>query len=284
MKKSFLKLLAGQEFEISREFGIAQLNHYMLQQAMGAKRKDFIAQMEKSMQVGFFNKGVMIGNDPQNIKKGSVAHLTMSGVMMSNDGFCSRGMRSMDRQLREIYSNKNVEGILLEVESGGGQSTAGDILMNAIQDANKPIVVYTTLLASAAVKGTLPAAEIIAASSQTMVGSIGSVYIISKSILDESQDNDLEIYSTKSPNKNKEVRALRQGNFDPFIKRVTRNDELFMRQVQKFRPLKGTAEQIENTLSGEIFDSVIAKRRGLIDGTGSFNYALKRLDSHISYN
>ena len=60
------------------------------------------------------------------------------------------------------------------------------------------------------------------------------------------------------------------------------HNENFLEMVQKYRPLQGTRADVAHTLSGEMFSSSEAKYRGLIDGTGSFQYALKRVIAHAN--
>ena len=62
---------------------------------------------------------------------------------------------------------------------------------------------------------------------------------------------------------------------------VNRSAELFQREVRKYRSLKGSDDYQAQTLAGGMFDANIARNRGLIDGIGTLNYALKRLQSHI---
>jgi len=64
---------------------------------------------------------------------------------------------------------------------------------------------------------------------------------------------------------------------------LNKSDEIFMKEVKKHRKLKGDTKTRKETLSGAMFLSDDAKERGLIDGIGTFNYALKRINSHISY-
>lgn len=288
-QKAFLRFLSGQKFHIEPHWGISQLEKVLLYQELstGFKQEDDFCESEKAktQSTTIYNNNQLVGQFDQldDIPKNSIAVVSMTGTMMVQDAMCSYGMESMDTRLRQLYQDSRIAGIILKVNSGGGYSTAGDVLFNAIKDKNKPVVVHSLFMASAALKGTLLADEIIAASDSTTIGSIGTMMVIPKWYVESAKESDIELYSEKSPNKNAAWRALKNGEYEPFIKELTANDEVFMSEVAKHRPLKGSSKYQEETLSGATFMAKEAKRRGLIDGIGSLNYALKRINSHISY-
>ena len=280
--KKILRYISGQTFEMEKQWGINQLHRILMMQDMN--QDIFEAEKEQARQVDYFTRdGFFLGTNLTSIPKKSIARISMSGVMMTEDGMCSIGMVSLDKIFRQAYSNSSVDGIMFRVNTGGGQSSASDILFNTISDRNKPVVTHGTLIASAGVGGTLKSDEIVLESDSSFMGSIGTMMSLRKSILEPENNGYLDLYSKKSKNKNKEYREAQKGNLEPFIEMLTRNDELFMNKVSKNRPLKGALKMRRETLSGGLFDGIGAKNRGLADGIGSFNYALKRLNSHISY-
>ena len=277
--EKLLRLLSNQTFQIEPNWGINKLNEIMLYNEMGIDQTSYFKDMkEQSREVTYVDTN---GGSNTMTKDGKIAIVNMSGVMTDNDGLCHYGMSSLDKQLRSLYADSSVKGILLSVNSGGGYSTAGDILYNAIADKNKPVVVHSVFMASAAVKGTLKADEIIALSESTTIGSIGVMLVMPKWYIETAKEGEVELYSKKSPGKNGAWRALKEGNFEPYINELTEMDNIFMKQVMANRPLKGSESTIEETLDGRTFMAKEAKKRGLIDGIGSLNYALKRLKSYI---
>lgn len=214
------------------------------------------------------------------IKNGTIAHISFSGVMMENGGWCQKGMNQIALDLRGLYANPNISGILFSLSTGGGEATSADVLFNAIKDRNKPVGIYTTYLASAGVKGTLAADFIMAASESTEVGSIGVMIQLNKDLLTQLKEKYLTIYSSKSENKNEEIRALLLEDVNPMIDRLTKLDDAFMAQVQKYRNLKG---DVEETLSGRVFPGLEALNRGLVDKIGTFNDAISSLEKQIHY-
>jgi len=215
-----------------------------------------------------------IGATPPN----SFAHLRLEGVMRSQDGASSYGITTLLNHINAANQNDRIDGILLEVNSGGGEATAGNMLMSALEANPKPVVVYTHLLASAALHGTLPADEVIASSAGVQVGSIGTMVSVPNWMLNYYKNGITEIYASKSANKNLSWRELVKGNMGPLQAELDEHNESFLADVQRFRELKG---DVEHTLSGALFMAPVAKRRGLIDGIGGYDYALKRLTAAV---
>jgi ClpP class serine protease len=65
---------------------------------------------------------------------------------------------------------------------------------------------------------------------------------------------------------------------EPLRQSINRSNDNFLKEVQQYRPLRG---DVENTLSGELFYAKDAKSRGLVDGVGSFQYAVQRLSANV---
>lgn len=285
MEEKFLRLIAGQQFLIEPHWGYNKLVEISAMSELVAADAEFFKQMrEQSQEVHFFQDGNYL-NPSSEIVDGSVARVSLSGVMTVEDGWCHYGIKTFDRTMRSLYADDRVRGIIVDVDSGGGQAAAGNLMFNTISDRNKPVIDHFTFKASAAVLGTLTTDESIAASDMSMSGSIGVMMNIPKYYMDaEDERNDsVEFYSKKSPRKNEVWRALERGDTSLLINWLTELDELFMAKVRKHRPLKGGPNYQAETLSGAMFNARQAKRRGLIDSVGSFNYALKRMNSAIKY-
>jgi protease-4 len=218
-------------------------------------------------------------NDKTSTPAKSVAHLQLSGLMVSSDLLWFRGVHRLTAALMAADANPRIGGVLLEVDSGGGQVTAGQMLLSTLTGMKKPVVVLAHYLASAAVMATLPANAILASSPGARVGSIGTFITIDKLAIGTDQTRYRTIYAKKSTRKNHMTREAQRGNFKPIEKHVEQINERFLSEVRKFRPLKG---DIPTTLSGEVFFAAEAQRRGLIDRIGTFNTALTILNGKAS--
>ena len=219
--------------------------------------------------------------DEFEIPRGSIARLYLNGVMRSDDRMSSYGIHTMTRWIERLSNDPAIDGILMEVNSGGGELTAGQMLLAAIEACSVPIVAWCHFCGSAALMGTLPCDEIIASNQYSEFGSIGTMISVNDKLVRWYKKNVNEIYSTKSPDKRKAWREYLNGDQSLLVQDATKFDELFMQDVRKHRSLRG---DIEETLSGAMFSAEDARARGLIDGIGDLNYALRRLTSHIRFH
>jgi len=210
---------------------------------------------------------------PDLIPAGSIAMISVTGVMRAEGGTSTYGANDIANQLNAAYGNQNIAAIILRTNSGGGEVTAMQILSQTVKDRNKPVIGWAQFAASAAYGTLAPANEIIANGELASVGSIGAVYEVDMEFLNWYKENVLAIYGTKSQNKNQEIRALLNGDSTPIQKMVDRYTDNFHSIVTSNRPLSGN---VEHTLSGAMFSAKEAKRNGLVDSIGGLNYAIKR--------
>lgn len=217
--------------------------------------------------------------DPMYTPPGSYAHLRLQGVMRGQDGMSSRGVNTLIDDIHAANQNPNIEGILLEVNTGGGESTAGSMLQSVIAESPKAVVTWAHFMGSAGVRATLPSDEIIAASEGAEIGSIGTFITIPREFSNWYNASYVDLYADKAKNKNRPFRKMLGGDLGDLKDYINRSNEYFLQEVAQYRPLKG---DVENTLSGEMFFAKDAKRRGLIDGIGSYNYALSRLQANAN--
>lgn len=276
--------ILSRTWEMDRIYGLTEFARFLFEINSGLIPN--YSEMRSRNAPIILNNGYVFQGNAWNVRssdipEGSIIKMSLSGTMIYEDGECSYGVKSLANTLYDAYNNSRIAGILIEANSGGGESTAGNALMSAVADKNKPVVFHFHTLGSAALKAALPANEIIAASPSAKAGSIGTFVSVSKEILAWYAENILDIYADQSPDKNAEFNALLAGDLGPIKKMVNRDAELFQREVVKYRSLKGSDDYQAQTLAGGMFDANIARSRGLIDGIGSLNYAIKRLNSHI---
>jgi protease IV len=211
------------------------------------------------------------------IPENSIAVIKLNGVMRSQSGISTNGVDQIGQTLRSAYANDNIAGVLIETNSGGGESLAGTMLKSVINERNKPVVGFGYLVASAAFRALSGADEIIMASEYCEVGSIGTMVQIDNKILAEFRDRISEFYGSDAPNKNGEFRSALAGDYSKIQKRVDELTKQFHNEIKRDRPLKGSDAKIADTLSGKMFDALEGKRRGLVDAVGTMPFAVKRI-------
>lgn len=214
--------------------------------------------------------------NPRLTNPGSIAHLKLTGFMQAEAGLSNPGVQQLANDLRAAYLNPNISSVILEINSGGGQVIAGDMLRNAITERNKPVVVYGWLVGSAAYDAASAADEIIASSPAAMFGSIGTMYTVNMAELKAMSEIYTEFYGQTAPKKNEAHRLAKENNFAGIQKLVDETTQVFQNSVRSFRDLKGSKEKVSETLNGSIWYGEEAKNRGLVDSIGNFNFAISR--------
>lgn len=225
------------------------------------------------------SRGAQTESYYQEVPPESIAHLTLTGVMRSTGGISTRGVNELVDDIRYAYNHPNIEGIIIEANTGGGEAIAGQMLNGALENAPKAVVVYAHFLASAGVMGTLPADEIILSGASAQAGSVGTYITLRKGAADFYKENYTDIYASKSSRKNEGFRSWLEGNLEPLRKNIDEFNETFLSQVEAYRPIK--KKYAKELQTGAMFMANDAKKIGLADGVGGFQYALKRLNANI---
>ncbi len=208
-----------------------------------------------------------VSNNPEKSK--SIAIMQLSGPMQIEDGWCTEGVQTFSNRLKANYANKDVKAVVVEGNTGGGESLAGQLLKSTVKDRNKPVIFLSHFLASAGVNASLTADARFAIGKQTQVGSIGSYISLNKKRLEEYKANYEEIYAKTSPDKNLSWRQYLSGNIDLLVEEATNSANMFRDEVSQYLTLNESLK--ESTLAGGMFYAEDAQNRGLIDGIMTFN-------------
>lgn len=219
------------------------------------------------------------GNTFDDAPEGSIAIIPLEGTMMKYDTRCSYGTASIAGLLREAVNSDKIDGILLDIDSGGGAVDAIAPLLDAIDYAHaklKPVVAFCDLCASAAYYVAAACDAIMAGNSiSSEFGSIG----VMMSFMDYSKYyadlgiKEHTIYSSLSDYKNAPFEAARKGEYD--LIRAEELDPLalgFQQHVKSHRAGLKTDEK--GILNGRMFYAQRAVEVGLADSIGDLGAAL----------
>ncbi len=218
----------------------------------------------------------------RDIPRGSIAYFKLSGAMRRQDGFSSRGILSLSKQVDQASQNPNIAAAIFEIDSGGGDAVAGNIMMNTLEEFNKPLHVWTHFMASAALKMALPADMVTASGKSVNVGSIGTMLTINKKIVEFIKEFEDDIYAKQATKKNHEFREYIKGNKEAFAEYLTEVNELFIEEVKKFRTVTGPEEKVNDVFAGAMFTAAEALELGLIDEIGTINQVIENIRIDIS--
>lgn len=218
---------------------------------------------------------VMAGDYAGSGRSITVARVRLSGMMRDWNA------EYVVDALRSAYADREIAGILLEVNTGGGAVTAAEMIRDAVKSRNKPVVVHAQYMCSGGVLATLDADEIIASNRSAIIGSIGVVQTVATYMRDFLNRYFTFVYADTSEEKNATTREfLRTGETSVFKPLLNDLDAIFMAEVQAARNLPAATRA--STLKGGTWLAEEAQQRGLIDGIGGTNYALIRLAEAIN--
>lgn len=210
-----------------------------------------------------------------------VVVLPVKGTMMKYGTWCSYGMQEIAHYIKHFAAMEHVQGIVLDIDSGGGAVNAVPPLLEAIefvQKLGKPIVAHADCACSAAYWTAAATDQIFA--NNTLVSTFGSIGVM-LSFMDmipyyEEQGAKFhEVYADQSGDKNLAFQELLKGEYDKI-----RQEQLnpmaieFQNAVKAKRGDKLKAEH-PGLLTGATFTGSTAIELGLADQVGSLLDAVK---------
>lgn len=207
-----------------------------------------------------------------------VAILSVKGPILKYSQFCGpRGTRSMMNLMEEWKNNPAVVGVLLDIDSGGGQVSGTGEFADFIHTYSKPVVSYTDgMICSAAFYIASGGNEIIANTYSDCIGSIGTMikYLDLDGVYTKLGAKVIEEYASKSTHKNNAFRKAKEGDTSALIKEeLDPINEVFHSNVIRFRP----QVKPENLNGHHTSDMNKALELGLIDHIGDKQSAIDRI-------
>jgi len=219
------------------------------------------------------NNGVALNNNHKTVVRDGVAIIPITGsifryanLLTEVSGGTSTQMLSLD--LNEALSNKDVKGILLDIDSGGGQANGISELSDMIFHARgaKPIKAYIGGSGASAAYWIGSSADEVVINSTGMAGSIGAMLSFDDDTDKKEADGikEVKIISSVSPLKNSdsELQALVDSLGEIFVETVARNRNTTLENVK------------ENFGKGGLFVGKDAVNAGLADKVGTFEEVL----------
>ena len=199
-----------------------------------------------------------------------VAVIKVSGPLFRYANLMTRVCGATSYELLAQDFNKavqdpNIKGILLDIDSPGGEVNGCSELSDMIYQARgkKPIIAYASGACCSGAYWIASACDKIFAADTAILGSIGVVSIFEK----DDEDKTIEIVSSQSPNKRSNInteegRAKIQARVDELA-------EVFISKVARNRNI--TADDVvKNFGEGDVSVGQHAVRQGLADGLSSF--------------
>ena len=206
--------------------------------------------------------------------KDSVAVILLRGDMLKEGTMCSYGTEEIAAVIREAADAKNIIGIRLDIDSGGGAVDAIAPMLEAIsfsQQKGKPVVACCDLCASAAYYVACHCNRIVA--NNTISAEFGSIGVMMQfpdyaKYYEERGIKIHTIYSNLSTHKNAPFEAARKGEYtsikeeqlDPLARQFQEAVKTHRQQLD---------QKIDGILAGRMFYAKDALKHGLIDQIGT---------------
>lgn len=204
---------------------------------------------------------------------GGIAIVSITGALASGESLWYSTYSEISNILIELETKPEIKGVILNIDSPGGDALGMAELQNVLNEYQKPIVAYTeTMMASAAYYiGSY--ADYIVVSPSALVGSIGTYSILmSYKKMFESVGIDIEIirentnkalgnpYEKITDEARKDERAIVKGLYDIFVKDVSKN--------------RGIDEETIYNTKSRIYLASEALENNLIDKVGTLKDAI----------
>lgn len=208
-----------------------------------------------------------------------LAYVVASGGITRGDGWRGIGGDALRGLLEALRRDDGVRGIVLRIDSPGGDGLASDLVWRAVHRAtfDKPVVVSMADVAASGGYYVAAAADVVLAEPGTVTGSIGVV---------GGKVNLEGLYRRIGVSKEAVERGARAGllaedrGFTSDERSALREEletvyDTFLRRVAEGRGL--TREAVEKVAQGRVWSGARARELGLVDALGGPLEALREV-------
>lgn len=276
-----LPLLGAGYLMCDKDFALLQLSAYLQEISLlqaGAPYAELGISTRREEQrptIAVFNDDLSFADSETKLSNANngIATIKISGVMREVGSASTLGAEDIRDQLFSFYDNENIKAVVVDINSGGGESGAGFMLNAAISERNKPVIARVTYAGSAAYMTAMACDEVHAAFAAAKIGGIGAFAQIDNEMIKTLKERVSFIYSDESDRKNEAFRGLLEGDQSKIKAEINAIGKQFRDMVSASRAL---TTSVPDTLSGAMFDAKTAKKRGLIDAISTQKELMNR--------
>lgn len=149
----------------------------------------------------------------------TVMVMPVEGILMKNDQMCGPvGMQTMGNILKMADQSPNIKGVVLKIDSPGGQADGIQELASVIKGMSKPVYAHVDGMAASAGFWLASAADQIIANNRSQVGSIGAMVSFAdmQPALEQQGVRFHKIVSSQNPDKNALFEKVRSGDYSEY--------------------------------------------------------------------
>mgnify|MGYP001495335623 FL=1 len=218
-------------------------------------------------------------------EKNKIAIIHVEGAIVTGDiGFNTAGSGGIVKKINKARDDKNVKGIVLRVNSPGGDVYASTMITNALeefQSTGRPVITSMGDIAASGGVWVTTTSEEIWAENTTLTGSIG-VYGVYPDISPLAKWAGIN-YDGVSMTKAGEIYDVRRGMNDEFNKQFKEGIENFYKDfVAKVANNRGMDfSEVLKVAGGRIWRGDKALEIGLVDKLGSLDDAISSMATKL---
>ena len=227
---------------------------------------------------------VRVYSDLSSLPQGSIAVMTIAGPILKYGGMCSYGTVDYTQLVNRLANSPNIEGIIINMDTPGGQAAGTAAFADAIKAASsvKPVVSYIDdgIAASAGMWIASAASEIYVSQPHSMVGSVGvyTTLVDWYSYFEQEGLKVKDVYAPQSTDKNQDYIQALAGKEDLLKAELKVLADQFISTVKENRAGKLTSDEWNG---GKMFYADDAQRIGLIDGIKSSGELINHMNGLI---
>ncbi|MFA5296592.1 MAG: S49 family peptidase [Lutibacter sp.] len=226
------------------------------------------------------NKSIVASNfDSSNNNEDYVLIVSLKNPITKYNQYCGpEGTKSKQQTMASYEGDPKCKGVVLDIDSGGGQVSGTPEFHDFIKNYSKPVVAYTDgLMCSAAYYLGSAASYIVANKRADAIGSIGTMisFVDMTGFYEKKGAKVITEYATKSTEKNKDFEDLLKGDPTGYIKNeLDPITDTFHDDVKAAR--KNLNEEV---LTGGTYNAKKSITNGLIDEIGTMKTAIEKVFS-----
>ncbi|MFA5644557.1 MAG: S49 family peptidase [Patescibacteria group bacterium] len=183
--------------------------------------------------------------------------------------------------LKNAEKNDDIKAIVIEIDSGGGDPTAGEEIAKALKNSSKPVIAYIRSVGASSAYWSATGADRIFALESSDVGSISitSSYLDSAKANQEEGLNFNELSTGKFKNTLNRNKGLTEEERILVMGSLQKIHDLFVRTVSENRGLE--ISQVEELATGWAYNGADALEYGLIDEIGGLDEVNNYLKDNV---
>lgn len=218
----------------------------------------------------------------------SIVVVDIVGPIMKYGSWYSWGSVELMDLLIRLGNSTRVAGILLNVDSPGGQVIGTSDLAQTIRNVSrlKPVMAICQdgLMASAAYWLAAAAREVYVTQPTCMIGSIGvyQTLVDFTGYYEQLGIKVVDIYAPQSTDKNQDVIKALEGDESLIKAQEKLVCDFFINTVKSFRSGKIKIAGENEPFTGKLYFGQEATKMGLIEGIKPFEFVAKRIDQLTS--